>query len=36
MIVPVLTLNFLPHSFSRQRNGIVLCLHPVCTLTEPQ
>ena len=35
MTVPVLTLNFFPHPFSRQRYGMVRCLAPVCTFTEP-
>ena len=36
MTVPVLALNRLAHSFSRHRKGMVLCLAPVCTLSDPQ
>ncbi len=36
MTVPVFALNRLAHSFSRHRKGMVLCLAPVCTFTEPQ
>ena len=32
---PVLMLNFLPQTFARQRNGMVLCLLPVWTFSDP-
>ena len=37
MTVPVRTLNRLrPQAFSRQRNGMVLCWHPIWTFRDPQ
>lgn len=37
MTVPVRTLNRLrPQALSRQRNGMVLCWHPIWTFSDPQ
>ena len=36
MAVRVLVLNCLAQTFSRQRNGMVLCFAPVGTLSEPR
>ncbi len=36
MTVPVFALNRLAHSFSRQRTGMVLCVAPAGTFSDPQ